>query len=246
MAAVARAGQHLGVALRRAAGAAPSRDTPQGSLDLDRPLPALGSMFLIEFSDFPMMRRLLQTVRTRAEAEAVRDGLVVALPADGAAISHWAGADAKASYDAAYDASIGLSPVPFEHHDVDGPFGGRRRGLREADGPPVVSSTPPRSRPRRWYLQAVDLGPEHRLYAIDVVGDISRWTQLPRSTRSSRCDLAGIGPARLGLEQVAIVGSSFGGFQAANLAIHRPDLVSAWPSSPRQPRSTVPAAGERR
>ena len=81
--------------------------------DLDRPFTALGSMFLMEFGDFPMMRRLLQTVRSRAEDEAVRDGRTVALPADGTAISHWADPDAKVAYDAAYDALDGPLADPI-------------------------------------------------------------------------------------------------------------------------------------
>ena len=197
--------------------------------DLGRPLPALGSMFLMEFGDFPMMRRLLQTVRSRAEDEAVRDGRTVALPAEGTTISHWADPDAKVAYDAAYDASMALWPIPFEHRDVDGPFGRTHVVVSgNPTGTPIVLIHAASLSATQWYLQAADLGADHRLYAIDIMGDIGRSTQVaPIHSRAAAAAWLVSVLRGLGLERAAFVGSSFGGFQATNLAVYRPNLISA-------------------
>ena len=195
--------------------------------DLGRPVPALGSMALMEFGDFPMMRRLLQTVRTRAEEASVRDGRTIALPTDGAAISHWASPEAKAAYDAAYDASMALWPIPFEHREVEGPFGRTHVVVSgEPSGDPVVLIHAASLSAVQWFPQAASLGAAHRLYAIDIMGDIGRSTQAaPIHSRAAAAAWLSTVLEGLGITRAAFVGSSFGGFQAANLAVLRPDLV---------------------
>lgn len=197
--------------------------------DLARPLPALGSMFLMEWGDFPMMRRLLYGVRARAEALAASDGLQVTRPADAGGISHWKDPVARAAYERAYDHAMGLWPTPVEHHEVPGPFGTTHVvASGNPDGTPVVLIHAASLTATQWYLQAADLGADHRCYAIDIMGDIGLSTQTaPIHTRAEAAAWLASVIRGLGLEGAVVIGSSFGGFQATNLAVHHPGLVRA-------------------
>jgi pimeloyl-ACP methyl ester carboxylesterase len=144
-------------------------------------------------------------------------------------LSHWANADRRAAYDAAYDASLGLWPIPYQHRDVDTAFGTTRVVTSGAeDGESIVLLHAASLSATQWYLQAADLGAVGRLYAADLMGDIGRSVQARAiHTRQDGADwLAGLLDG-LGIERAVLVGSSFGGFHATNLAVLRPDRVRA-------------------
>ncbi|MBX3635138.1 MAG: alpha/beta hydrolase, partial [Rubrivivax sp.] len=80
----------------------------------------------------------------------------------------------------------------------------------------------------QWHAQAAALGGRYRLHAVDIVGDIGLSTQT--GALRSRADAAAWLTAvlsGLGIERAAFVGSSFGGFLAANLAVLAPGRVAA-------------------
>ena len=142
-------------------------------------------------------------------------------------LSHWADAERRAAYEAAYDASLGLWPIPFERRDVETPFGTTHvvsSGVAEGD--PIVLLHAASLSAAQWYLQAADLGATHRLHAADILGDIGRSIQARAiHTRQDGADwLAGLLDG-LGVERAVFIGSSFGGFHATNLAVLRPERV---------------------
>jgi pimeloyl-ACP methyl ester carboxylesterase len=196
--------------------------------DLEHPATGLASMFLMEWGDFPMMRRLLQGVQARAETLAVREGVDVPRPVDAATLSHWRDAASRDAYRDAYDESLRLWPIPFEHQAVTGPFGTTHVVASGVPGgTPIVFIHAASLSAAQWYPQAADLGTDHRLYAIDIMGDIGLSTQAaPVRTREDAAAWLASVVRGLGLERAVFVGSSFGGFQAANLAVHEPGLVA--------------------
>jgi pimeloyl-ACP methyl ester carboxylesterase len=142
-------------------------------------------------------------------------------------LSHWANAGRKAAYEAAYDASLELWPLPFERRGVETPFGTTHIVVSgAAGGDPIVLLHAASLSAVQWYLQAAALGASHRLYAADIMGDIGRSIQgRAIHTRQDGADwLAGLLDG-LGIEQAVFIGSSFGGFHSANLAALRPDRV---------------------
>ena len=194
--------------------------------DFDHPGAALASILLLEFADFPMMRHLLREVKERAERSWSPPAASAARPSPH--VSHWASQDAGLAYDATYREALELWPIHFESRFVQTPFGQTHVVVSGAtDGAPVVLVHAASLTATQWYLQAAELGVDHRLYAVDIMGDIGRSTQTrPIHTRAEAADwLAGVLDG-LGLDRATFIGSSFGGFQSANIAVHHPDRVS--------------------
>ena len=142
-------------------------------------------------------------------------------------LSHWKDAGARAAYERAYAASLELWPIPFESRFVRTPFGDTHVIVAgEPDGEPVVMLHAASLSAVQWYLQAEVLGRTHRLFAVDLMGDIGLSRQRAEvHTRAQAAEwLAGVLDG-LELANAALVGSSFGGFHAVNLAVARPDRV---------------------
>lgn len=145
------------------------------------------------------------------------------------AISHWADPAHRLAYEDAYRASLALWPVPYRTLPVETPFGPThvvQSGWE--DGEPIVLVHAASLSATQWYLQAAGLGARHRLYAIDIMGDIGLSSQVrPIHTRADAADwLVGVLDG-LELDDAIFIGSSFGGFQSVNLACHQPDRVRA-------------------
>ena len=122
-----------------------------------------------------------------------------------------------------------LWPVAHESRSVDTPFGSTHVvASGPPDGEPLVFIHAASLSATQWYLQAGHLGVDHRLYAIDIMGDIGLSTQTRAiRTRAEAAEWLAAVFDGLGLDRAVVVGSSFGGFQATNLAVARPDLVRA-------------------
>ncbi len=144
-------------------------------------------------------------------------------------LSHWTSEHAVRDYDDAYRSSLAMWPLPYRSEHVDTPFGSTHAVISgPPDGDPVILVHAASLSAVQWHVQIADLGATHRLYAIDIMGDIGLSTQT-RSIRT-RVDAAGWMATvmdGLGLEHAALVGSSFGGFQCANLAVAHPERVDA-------------------
>jgi pimeloyl-ACP methyl ester carboxylesterase len=143
-------------------------------------------------------------------------------------ISHWANPARRTAYETAYRASLELWPIPTEARDVATPFGSTHVVVAGAvDGPPLVLVHAGALSATQWYPQAADLGREHRLYAVDIMGDVGLSTQTRKiHTRTEAAAwLKGVLDG-LGLERATLIGSSFGGFQSTNLAVRHPARVA--------------------
>jgi pimeloyl-ACP methyl ester carboxylesterase len=199
----------------------------KATYDLDRPGAALFSIALLEFADFPMMRRLLLGLKARAEGLLHADGPVVA--ADTQSVSHWADASRRRAYRDAYDDALTCWPIPVASRDVPTPFGTTHVLIAgAADGEPLVLVHAASLSATQWYAHAAELGRDHRLYAVDIMGDIGLSTQTrPIHSRDDAADWLASVLDGLGLDRPIFIGSSFGGFQSTNLAVRHPDRVQA-------------------
>jgi len=143
-------------------------------------------------------------------------------------ISHWANPDARAAYERAYAATLDqLWGIPRETRFVPTPFGPTHVVVSgPADGEPIVAIHAAGLSATQWYPQAAELGASHRLYAIDIMGDAGLSTQTREiHTRADAAAWLTTVLDALALERPVLLGSSFGSFQSANLAVHRPDRV---------------------
>ena len=142
-------------------------------------------------------------------------------------ISHWADDRAAETYRAAYDRALELWPTPHRSRYVDTPFG--RTHVVEsgcASGQPVVLIHAASLSATQWHLQAADLGAGRHLFAIDIMGDIGRSEQsAAMRTRDEAAAWLAATLDGLGTGPATLIGSSFGGFLATNLALLRPDAV---------------------
>ena len=142
-------------------------------------------------------------------------------------ISHWADDRAATAYRAAYARSLELWPTAYRARYVDTPFG--RTHVVESgcpSGEPLVLIHAASLSATQWYPQAEALGAGRRLFAVDIMGDIGLSEQrAPMRTREDAADWLAVTLAGLGIDAPTLVGSSFGGFLATNLAVLRPGSV---------------------
>jgi pimeloyl-ACP methyl ester carboxylesterase len=142
-------------------------------------------------------------------------------------LSHWKDAGARVAYERAYAASLELWPIPFESRFVRTTFGDTHVIVSgKPDGEAVVMLHAASLSAVQWHLQAEALGRTHRLFAVDLMGDIGLSRQGGAvHTRAQAADWLASTLDGLELRDAALVGSSFGGFHAVNLAVARPDRV---------------------
>lgn len=106
------------------------------------------------------------------------------------------------------------------------------------DGPPLLRLHGAGDSSTMWYANAKQLGEQHRVYAVDIIGDWGRSelqvrgaVQHGRAARTvglSQRELADwIAEVilMLELERPDVLGFSFGGFLPANFTLHKPALL---------------------
>jgi len=142
-------------------------------------------------------------------------------------ISHWANGRAAAAYRAAYEESLTLWPIPYRTRFVETAFG--RTHVVESgrpDGDPIVLVHAASLSAVQWHLQAAELGANDRLLALDILGDIGLSEQAaPMRTRGEAAAWLAATLDGLEIQAATFIGSSFGGFLSANLAVLRPGRV---------------------
>jgi pimeloyl-ACP methyl ester carboxylesterase len=141
--------------------------------------------------------------------------------------SHWSTARAAEAYRASYARSLELWPIPFESRLVDTPFGRTHVVVSGATtGDPIILVHAASLSATQWYVQARDLGARHPLAAVDIMGDIGLSSEAaPVRTRADAGDWLAAVLGRLAIDRAILVGSSFGGFLSANLAVLRASSV---------------------
>jgi pimeloyl-ACP methyl ester carboxylesterase len=141
-----------------------------------------------------------------------------------AEVSRFKSAIGEAQYLGAYDASMGLWPVPYESIDVTTRYGRTHInacGSREAF--PVVLLHGGQASSTMWFPNVADLSSRFRVLALDTIGEPGK--SIPSQCNATRQDCAawleGV-IAELGISRTHVVGLSRGGWLALNLAVYTP------------------------
>ena len=135
--------------------------------------------------------------------------------------------EGEAAYLEAYAAAMKLWPVPYEERQVPGRFGTTHVVVSgPMCAPPLVLLHGYWATLTMWALNVEELSKDHRVYAIDVMGQPGR--SIPDEPIRSAADYVEWLTATLdglGLERVSLTGMSYGGWLALNYAMAVPDRV---------------------
>ena len=135
--------------------------------------------------------------------------------------------EGEAAFLAAYDAAMKLWPVPYEEIEIPGRFGMTHiivSGPKNA--PPIVLLHGYMATSAMWAPNIADFSRDHRVYAIDVMGQPSK--SVPTAPIRNPEDYA-VWLAEtldgLHLDRICLVGQSYGGWLALNFALTAPDRL---------------------
>ncbi len=128
-----------------------------------------------------------------------------------------------------YQQILSFWPGPYEFHHIDTEYGNTfviESGSKE--GLPLVLLHGSASNSSMWLGDAAVLGRAHRVFAVDIIGE-------PGNSDESRPKMNNGHYARwiqqvldgLNVGKAAVVGNSFGGWVALDLATHAPERVRA-------------------
>ncbi|MER7175716.1 alpha/beta fold hydrolase [Streptomyces mesophilus] len=130
---------------------------------------------------------------------------------------------------AAYDAVLGQWPVKVEAVDIPTPYGRTRTHVcGPEDSTPLVLLPGGGTTSVSWFANAEALAEHHRVYAVDLLGDLGHTRNDGLPLRSGQDLTAWLGAVLdgLGLDSVQLCGHSYGGWTALNYALHAPERVS--------------------
>lgn len=136
-------------------------------------------------------------------------------------------AEARARYLDHYDRRAATWPVPSETREVPTTWGPTHvRVSGPADGVPLVLLPGINSSSLMWLANAAHLSAHHRVFAVDNVYDVGRsvWTRAPTQADDFVAWLGEVLDG-LGLEQIDLLGASYGGWIAARFALAAPERV---------------------
>lgn len=135
--------------------------------------------------------------------------------------------EGQAKFEAAYAASLALWPVPYERFDVPTRFGPTHVvAAGPADGPPLILLHAFGFGATSWYANVGEWSKQYRVYAVDGIGDMTNsvMEKVIKERASFATWLADVMDA-LDVQSAPIVGHSYGGWQALNMALHFPERV---------------------
>lgn len=133
---------------------------------------------------------------------------------------------ARERYFAAYDTVLRKWPVPAEELDIDTRFGSTRVRA-SGSGTPIVLLSGIMGTSLSWYPHIAELAAQHRIYAVDSIGEPGRSTQTePLRTTHDLADWLTDVIAGLGHEKVQLAGVSRGGWMALILATRASDRLA--------------------
>jgi pimeloyl-ACP methyl ester carboxylesterase len=128
---------------------------------------------------------------------------------------------------AAYDEAMKSWPVAYESREIQSRFGTTHVVVSgPVDGPPLVLLHGYWSTLTMWTPNVADLSRDHRVYAIDVIGQPGR--SIPGEPMRNPADCAAWLTATLNglrLDRVTLIGMSYGGWLALNYAIASPERL---------------------
>jgi pimeloyl-ACP methyl ester carboxylesterase len=131
------------------------------------------------------------------------------------------------TYRAAYGDVLTLWPVPFNAFTVSTPFAETHVIVSGPEaGPPLVLLHATGMSSTVWFPNAGDLSRTHRTFAVDVVNEPGRTgqTRLLRGPADCATWLLAV-LDELHIARATLIGSSYGGWLAINLALHAPQRV---------------------
>jgi pimeloyl-ACP methyl ester carboxylesterase len=137
--------------------------------------------------------------------------------------------EGEAAYLAAYDAAMKLWPVPYEEIEIPGRFGMTHVVTSGSkDAPPLVLLHGYFTTLTMWSPNVADFSKDYRVYAIDVMGQPGKSIPDPDEPIRDTADFAAWLSATLdglNLDRISLVGMSFGGWLALNLAMIAPERI---------------------
>lgn len=133
-----------------------------------------------------------------------------------------------ARFAAAYDAVVGRWPLAVESITLESEYGTTHvNACGPADAPPLVLLHGGGATAAVWYANAADLAREHRVCAVDRIGEagLSRpGVRPPRDVDGLHAWLDGVLDG-LGIARAAICGHSYGAWLALTYTLHAPERV---------------------
>ncbi|MFE7313955.1 alpha/beta fold hydrolase [Streptomyces sp. NPDC057555] len=145
------------------------------------------------------------------------------------ALGRYRSPQARREYDAVYDRGFAVLPAPAEQHDVATHFGTARVYRFGRPGPAPMVLLPGRAGTTVMWAPSLAAFAAHRpVYALDLIGEPGRSEQTGE-IRSAVDQAAWIDTAldALDLRGIHLVGYSFGGWLATNLAVRAPARLAS-------------------
>jgi pimeloyl-ACP methyl ester carboxylesterase len=137
--------------------------------------------------------------------------------------------EGKAAFLAAYEAIMELWPVPYEEIEIPTRFGVTHIVTSgPEDAPPMVLLHGQCGTLTMWGPNIADFSKDHRVYAIDVMGQPGKSIPDPDEPIRDLADfMAWLGEILdgLNLDRIFLVGVSYGGWLGLNLAMAAPERV---------------------
>jgi len=134
---------------------------------------------------------------------------------------------ARAEYEAVYDRGLAALPAPAGVHDIQTAFGvARVYRFGEPGGTPLVLLPGRAGTAVMWEPNLTALLGHGEVYAVDLIGEPGRSEQtVPIRDGADQAAWLSTVLADLDLPSVHLIGYSFGGWLAANLAVRAPERL---------------------
>ena len=134
---------------------------------------------------------------------------------------------AKKAYFAAYDHSLETWPVAYESKFVSTTFGDTHILVSgPINGKPIVLMHGKSGSATMWRDNIAALSSEHRVYALDILGDLGKSMVIKKySNRSEFVDWLTQVLDGLGLQKTDMVGVSMGSYLIVNYALEKPERL---------------------
>ncbi|MGK4583936.1 alpha/beta fold hydrolase [Kitasatospora sp. HPMI-4] len=129
---------------------------------------------------------------------------------------------------AAYDAALARWPLPVTPITVVSEYGTTRiNACGPEDGRPLVLLPQGGATSTIWYANVAALAADHRVYAVDLLGDPGRSVHDGHPIRRAESMTAWLDTVldHLGLDSTALMGHSYGGWIALTYALHASQRV---------------------